>query len=188
MAEQVTSPSELIEIPDVKIRLAERSDLLDLEWNGEFRHFRIVYANAFTRQLQGTSCIWIAECGLFGLLGQVFIQLLSDRPELADGFQRAYLHSFRIKLQFRNQGLGTRMVDVVESDLQKRQFSRLTLNVAKSNQDAMRLYHRLGFQIVADEPGIWSYPDDKGIWHNMHEPSWRMEKLLNPTTSPKIEP
>ena len=119
-----------------------------------------------------------------GLIGQVFVQLVCDRPELADGWQRAYLYSFRIKPMYRNQGLGTNMVRVVEEYLCKRQFSRLTLNVARDNSAALRLYKRLGFQIVAEEPGNWAYPDEKGIWHFVHEPSWRMEKLLPRLNSP----
>jgi ribosomal protein S18 acetylase RimI-like enzyme len=70
------------------------------------------------------------------------------------------------------------MVGFVENFLRSQQFSRLTLNVAKNNHDAIRLYRRLGFQIVAEEPGFWSYPDDTGTWQSVHEPSWRMEKSI----------
>ena len=109
--------------------------------------------------------------------------MVCDRPELADGWQRAYLYSFRIKPEFRNQGLGTEMIRVIENYLLAKQFSRLTLNVARDNPDARRLYNRLGFQIVAEEPGVWSYPDELGVWHTVQEPSWRMEKLLLPPNS-----
>jgi ribosomal protein S18 acetylase RimI-like enzyme len=160
------------------IRPAMKTDLPDMEWNGEFKHFRLLYANAYIRMQKGTSMIWIAETQLYGLLGQVFVQLISDRPELADGWQRAYLYSFRIKPEFRNLGLGTKMVHVVEEYLLERRFKRLTLNVARDNLDAQRLYTRLGFQIVAEEPGIWSYPDEENKWHTVQEPSWRMEKVL----------
>lgn len=180
MVEQIIHSSLEFDLSDVTIRLATRADLILMEWEGEFQHFRNVYANAYTRMQKGTSMIWVAEMPDPGLIGQVFIQLISDRPELADGWQRAYLYSFRIKPQFRNQGLGSRMVDVIEEFLLVRHYSRLTLNVARDNPDAIRLYRRLGFQIVAEEPGVWSYPDDKGIWHTVREPSWRMEKLLSP--------
>jgi ribosomal protein S18 acetylase RimI-like enzyme len=71
------------------------------------------------------------------------------------------------------------MMEVVESFLRTRQFSRVTLNVARVNLDAIRLYKRSGYQIVAEEPGVWSYPDDTGKWHTIEEPSWRMEKLIS---------
>lgn len=187
MVEQIVRSSLEFDLSDVVIRLATRADLLPMEWEGEFQHFRNVYANAFVRMQKGTSMIWVSEMPPLGLIGQVFIQLVCDRPELADGWQRAYLYSFRIKPLFRNQGLGSRMVDVIEDFLLSHHYSRLTLNVARDNPDAIRLYKRLGFQIVAEEPGVWSYPDDKGVWHTVHEPSWRMEKLLsnNRTTAEK---
>jgi ribosomal protein S18 acetylase RimI-like enzyme len=179
MVESSAQTELLFSLEDVVIRPARKSDLPALEWDGEFRHFRSVYANAYERMVNGTCMIWIAELPMTGLIGQVFLQLVSDRPELSDGWQRAYLYSFRIKPQYRNNGLGTSMVEVVESFLRVRQFSRVTLNVAKDNLSAIRLYKRLNYQIVAEEPGIWSYPDDEGKWHTIVEPSWRMEKLLN---------
>lgn len=179
MVDQSVCSSIELDHSDVMIRLATRADLLPMEWDGEFKHFRTVYANAFARMQKGTNMIWIAEIPSAGLIGQVFVQLVCDRPELADGWQRAYLYSFRVKPSFRSQGLGTMMVNVIEDFLLSRHYSRLTLNVARENLDAIRLYKRLGFQIVAEEPGIWSYPDEKNIWHTLREPSWRMEKLLS---------
>lgn len=161
------------------IRLARGEDLTALEWNGEFTHFRRVYADAYHRMLQGLSLMWVADLPGFGILGQVFIQLNCDRPELADGKTRAYLYSFRIRENYRSQGLGTRMMEVVEDDLRKRGFQYVTLNVAKDNPRAQELYERRGYRQVAHEPGYWSYPDEKGIWHSVEEPAWRMEKCLN---------
>ena len=54
MAEQEISTLSEISYFKPIIRMAERSDLPALEWDGEFSHFRIIYANAFTRMLQGT--------------------------------------------------------------------------------------------------------------------------------------
>jgi ribosomal protein S18 acetylase RimI-like enzyme len=70
------------------------------------------------------------------------------------------------------------MVELLEAFLKKEGYTRITLNVARDNLSAIRLYHRLGFKIVAEEPGIWSYPDEVGDWQTIEEPSWRMEKLL----------
>jgi ribosomal protein S18 acetylase RimI-like enzyme len=178
MVEQAVDIPTDFDLTDVTIRLATKSDLIGLEWEGEFKHFRNVYANAFTRMQQGTSMIWIAEIAGVGLIGQVFVQLICDRPELADGWQRAYLYSFRIKPQFRGLGLGTKIVKVIEDFLISHRYSRLTLNVAQDNVNAIRLYRRLGFQIVGEESGVWSYPDEKNVWQTVREPSWRMEKLL----------
>ena len=162
----------------LRIRRMTREDLPQLEWNGEFIHFRNVYKNVYQRMQHGTSEAWVAETPQAEIIGQVFLQLESDRPELADGWNRAYLYSFRIKAPYRNRGLGTSMLHVLEDFLFARNFTRLTLNVARDNPDAIRLYKRHGFQIVAEEPGIWSYIDHEGQWKTVEEPSWRMEKRL----------
>jgi len=162
----------------VVIRQAELDDLPGLEWDGEFTHFRRVYADAYQRAKRGLSLIWVAHLPTRGIIGQVFIQLVCDRVELADGRTRAYLYSFRVRPEYRSAGLGSRIMQVVEDDLIARGVLTLTLNVAKDNPRAQQLYERRGYQRVAHEPGIWSYPDEKGVWHTVEEPAWRMEKRL----------
>jgi len=164
----------------IRVRQIKYSDLPGLEWGGEFTHFRRVYSDAYKRVLKGLSLIWVAEHPKQGIIGQLFIQLNCDRPELADGVEKAYMYAFRIRPEYRSHGLGNGMMQIIENDLSQRGFSILTLNVAKDNPRARALYERRGFVITSDEPGIWSYPDDKGIWHQVNEPAWRMEKPLDP--------
>lgn len=162
------------------IRTVQKSDLPALEWDGEYRHFRRVFADAYERSQVGFSVLWVADLPHPGpgIIGQVFIQLSCDRPELADGRERAYLYSFRVRAAFRGKGVGTRILDVVEDDLRERGFQAVTLNVARTNSAAQRLYAGRGYRVVAAEPGKWSYPDENGIWHHVEEPAWRMEKRL----------
>lgn len=165
-------------LDNVVIRPVVQDDLRAMEWDGEYQHFRRVYADAYQRMLRGLSVLWVAELPGVAMVGQVFIQLICDRPELADGVERAYLYSFRVRSSHRNRGLGTLMMNVVEGDLRARGFHYVTLNVARDNPRAQQLYVRRGYRVVAPEPGIWSYPDEKGDWHRVEEPAWRMEKAL----------
>lgn len=165
-------------VQQLTIRQAKFEDLPALEWEGEFKHFRNLYSDAFRRSQQQLSQIWLAELPDRGLVGQVLLQLNCDRPELANGVDRAYLYGFRVRPAFRGMGLGTRMVNYVENDLRWRGFSWLTLNVAVNNPLARSLYNRLGFVVVAHEPGIWSYVDHTGRRQWVEEPAWRMEKHL----------
>lgn len=160
------------------IRRVRFEDLSALEWDGEYSHFRVVYQNTFERATQGQAVLWVAECEGKGIIGQVFVQLECDRPELANGTTHAYMFSFRIKPEYRDQGLGSRILEIIETDLRKRGFRFLTLNVAKENTPAIRLYEKRGYHIVAHEEGNWSYPDADGHWHQVKEPAWRMEKDL----------
>ncbi len=165
-------------IDGIQIRQAREADLPAMEWEGEYTHFRRLYAEAFRRSQRGLSILWLAELPGKAMLGQVFIQLSCDRPEMCNGIDRAYLYAFRVRQAYRSQGLGKKMLDVVENDLIERNFRFLTLNVAKDNLRAQAFYRRYGFSIAAPEPGRWSYIDHEGRLRNVVEPAWRMEKSL----------
>lgn len=168
-----------IGIFNIVIRQVEEKDLPGLEWDGEYKHFRRVYADAYKRSQRGLSVLWVAEQQETGkIIGQVFVQLTCDRPELANGVDRAYLYSFRVRSFFRGKGIGSKILEVVEEDLRQRGIRYVTLNVARDNQRAQQLYLRNGYEVVAPEPGQWSYPDEKGQWHFVEEPAWRMQKKL----------
>lgn len=165
-------------LQQVVIRQAQADDLAAMEWDGEFKHFRNLYADAYRRTQRKLSLIWLADHPVHGLVGQVLLQLDCDRPELANGRDRAYLYGFRVRPAFRGMGLGTHMMTHIENDLRWRTYSWLTLNVAVDNPQARSLYTRLGFTVVAHEPGVWSYIDDTGRRRWVEEPAWRMEKRL----------
>ena len=158
------------------IRPLVKKDLPALEWNGEYKHFRNVYAQAFESARRGLSVLWIAELFKSDIIGQVFIQLVCDRKELANGRSLAYLYSFRIKPEYQGQGIGSKMLETIENDLKNRGFSNVCLNVAKDNTRAQSLYTRHGYRIIAHELGRWSYIDHEGKIRHVNEPSWRMIK------------
>jgi ribosomal protein S18 acetylase RimI-like enzyme len=162
----------------VCIRQAEKRDLIDLEWEGEYTHFRRLYSDTFSLVQQGSAVIWIAELNGAGLIGQCFVSLKRNQRELADGVQKAYIYGFRVKPTYRNKGIGTEIMSTIERDLRMRKFQQVTLNVGQENHKARRFYERLGYIVVGSDPGYWSYIDDKGKRVDMHEPAWRMVKTL----------
>jgi ribosomal protein S18 acetylase RimI-like enzyme len=166
-------------IKNVIIRHLILSDLPQLEWDGEYKHLRQVYLNAYKNRNEGKNILWVADLPSSGVIGQVFIQLNSTRKDLADGSFCAYLYAFRIKPDFRNAGLGTRMLSVVETDLLKRNYEEITLNVAKTNEHAARFYIKLGFEIVGSEPGEWSFRDHDNKLQHVKEPAWKMTKIIS---------
>jgi ribosomal protein S18 acetylase RimI-like enzyme len=163
------------------IRTVNRDDLPSLEWNGEYRHYRILYQDIFQSSQRGEAIMWIAEIPGASVIGQLFVQLVSARSELADGASRAYIYAFRVQEPYRDQGIGSRMLQVAEESLAKRGFCWVSLNVGKDNTAARRLYSRQGYSVVSEEPGRWSYLDEYGIRHEVNEPAWRMEKRLDCT-------
>ncbi len=169
---------------EVVIRHLRQADLPELEWDGEYTRFRKLYESAFERSRMGQSVLWVAERQGHGVIGQLFLQLDSDITELADGTTRAYLYAFRIRPEYRSEGLGSFMMELAETDLLSHGFKVITLNVTRENHDAIRLYERRGYRITGPDAGQWSYPDHEGIWQTVNEPSWRMEKRLGESTQP----
>lgn len=166
-------------LDSLTIRHLRQADLPALEWEGEYAHFRNLYADAFQRKQVGQALIWVAELPKMGVIGQVFIQLkINGRPRLADGWRRAYLHSFRVRPELRGRGVGTKMMNVVEADLLHRGFRYVILNVTQDNQAARDLYIRLNYEVVGEDAGKWSYVDQYGKVQYVHEPGWRMRKRL----------
>lgn len=178
MEETIVNSTESEIAESIIIRPLLKTDLPALEWDGEYLHFRNVFADVFKKVEKGSVKAWVAVSHDDRMIGQVFLQLSSDRKELADGWNRAYLYSLRVRQAWQNLGIGSKLIEVLEADLRKMGYSRVTLNVARNNQAAIRLYARIGYQIVAEEPGVWSYPDHNNVWRTVSEPSWRMEKKL----------
>ena len=167
-----------IDIETITIRKITYNDLPALEWGGKYTHFRRIYANAFQNQQKGNAVLWAVEFNNTGIIGQAFVQLIGSRPELADGRIRAYIYSVRIQSFYQNMGIGTKLMKHAEYDISQRGLLYATLNVGKQNLKARRFYERLGYQVISDEPGRWSYLDHFGQRQYVHEPAWRMQKRL----------
>lgn len=165
--------------PGYRVRSLLPVDARALEWEGEYVHFRRVYALAFERAAAGRAVLWGLESEDGKLVGQVFVLLAAETdPEIADGYGRAFIHSFRVRPEHRNLGLGTSLLAHAEQDLAQRGFHWVTLNVAEDNPAALRLYRRLGYQPLQRISGYWSFVDHKGQPRQMHEPGWRLGKEI----------
>lgn len=166
-------------IDQAVIRQVTYNDLPALEWNGKYIHFRRLYQDIYESSLRGEAILWILELPEAGVIGQLFVQLISSRTELADGETRAYIYAFRIQPDYRGYGLGAHLLNSIEDDLIQRGFRVVVLNVARDNEAARLFYQRQGYQVVATEPGQWSYLDNQGRRCWVDEPAWRMEKMLD---------
>jgi ribosomal protein S18 acetylase RimI-like enzyme len=63
------------------------------------------------------------------------------------GDDEVYIEMLGVDPGWRGRGLGTRLVRHAETVARQIQASRLTLNVTCDNAPAIRLYHKLGFEI-----------------------------------------
>jgi ribosomal protein S18 acetylase RimI-like enzyme len=166
-------------LDQIGIRHLRPDELTALEWDGAFTHFRRVYARALQRAQNGMAVLWVAAGESNNLIGQVFVLLNSEfDPQLANGEDRAFIHSFRVRPEFRSRGLGARLLQAAETDLVARNFKIIGLNVAEDNLAAMRFYERNGYRQVMKVSGEWSYVDHLGVEREVNEPGWRLIKNL----------
>jgi ribosomal protein S18 acetylase RimI-like enzyme len=163
----------------IVIRHLRPNELTALEWDGAYAHFRRVYARALQRAQNGMAVLWVAEGEESSLIGQVFVLLNSEfDPQLANGEDRAFIHSFRVRPEYRSRGLGARLLQIAEADLAARNFKIVGLNVADDNVPARRFYERHGYRPVMKVSGEWSYTDHLGVDRDVKEPGWRLIKNL----------
>ena len=160
-----------------RIRPATEADLVALEWGGEYRRFRRLYRTALEEAKRGERVLLVAEVQA-GVVGQIFVQLggaFAGQP-LSSG----YLYAFRVRPEYRNMGLGTGLVAEAEAVLQEKGFTQVVIAVAKDNARALRLYERLGYSRFGEDPGQWSYIDDRGKIQDIVEPAFLLAKPLIP--------
>lgn len=163
------------------VREATSADLPALEWDGEYRHYRRLFARAMQEAEHGRRILLLAEAG-DQITGQIFIQLTTRSSFAAQGVRSGYLYAFRVKRAHRGKGIGSKLLREAELHLTERDFGRSVISVAKSNRSARRLYERHGYRVFAEDSGEWSYIDDQGVVRNVSEPAYVMEKRLGPTS------
>ena len=90
------------------------------------------------------------ESGVLGYIGSIE----------SDG---CYITNVAVFPQFRGQGVGTLLLKSLESEAAQRGCEFITLEVRKSNQDAIRLYLRLGYDYVGERKNFYSLPDEDAV-------------------------
>jgi ribosomal protein S18 acetylase RimI-like enzyme len=148
-----------------------------MEWEGEYRRYRHLYRAAYTEAQKGGRLILLAEQD-GAIIGQIIARFGSDLAYLEDGSQCGYLYSFRVRPLHRNQGVGTRLIQAAEAALRCRQYGKAVIAAAIDNVGARRLYERLGYQVLTEDPGEWSYIDDRGRMRWVAEPSFIFLKVV----------
>ena len=96
----------------VTIRLIKEADLPALEWDGEYARYRKVYQEVYRNSQRGISLPYVAETPEDGIIGQVFLTRKDPNPSYSPRSRYFFLSSFRIKPEFRDRGLGDRMIRI----------------------------------------------------------------------------
>ncbi len=98
------------------------------------------------------------------------------------GFQRVgslRLFALDVGPAFRRRGVGTALVQAVEAAASRRGLDQVNLEVATDDEDAVRLYERLGYR-RRGEPVMdrWEKRLGDGSGQSVDVPSWVMVKKL----------
>lgn len=80
------------------------------------------------------------------LVGEVTAKFTSDKlaQETAPNV-RVYFEAFRVLPEYQGQGLGTKLMEFVISELRTRGYTEFTIGVEDSNVVARHIYEKLGF-------------------------------------------
>ncbi len=100
-----------------------------------------VYINGFGKE-KDDICFVAEADGM--VVGAVWVRDMNDYGHIAEG-----VPSFAISLykEYRNFGIGTRLMETMLSELKNRGYERTSLAVQKANY-AVRMYKKVGFEVV----------------------------------------
>jgi ribosomal protein S18 acetylase RimI-like enzyme len=84
-----------------------------------------------------------------------------------------------VRTAYRGRGIGRGLLREAETALEDSGATHAVIAVSLDNPDARRLYERMGYVWLADDPGVWSYRDDRGHAHTVSEPAHLLVKDLS---------
>lgn len=172
------APMRMIESGRFLIRPGSEADLPALEWDGEYSHYRQVYRLAMQEARKGERALLVAEVG-GAVVGQIFVHFRSPFPIPGADGRVGYLYAFRVRPERRGVGIGRALLAEAERILMEGGARWAVIAVAQDNHEARRLYERQGYVWLTDDPGEWSYHDERGVERQVREPAHLLWKALD---------
>jgi ribosomal protein S18 acetylase RimI-like enzyme len=153
------------------IRPATAADLPQLEWFGHQRHLRPHIDEVLERRERGEAELLVAVANGFpvGRIGIDFTRRVG----------KAVLWSFAVIPNLQGLGIGTALIRTAEATSSGRGVTTVEIDVGKDNPRAQALYERLGYTVVGEEQGTWSYVDDDGNKVVVVDDDWVLQKTLS---------
>ena len=134
----------------MKIRRAAEHELLEL-WGYESIHTASSNAKFFCDNIKrGNAEFWTLDHE-GELVGELYAFYDLEDKDFADGKKTAYLCAFRVRADFRGQGLGTKLICQVIEHIKDLGYQRVSIGVDATDTVNIRLYTRLGFTIKVKE-------------------------------------
>ena len=113
------------------------------------------------------------------IIGCVYVILVRPLawPDAHDASQLPQISSFVVRADCRNQGAGTCLLGAVEEEVKSRGLKHLYLGVDHTDSGAIRLYDRLGYVTLSQQPyrSTWTTKDADGEVHEVVE--WLIDMM-----------
>ncbi len=126
------------------IRKATGKEMLSL-WGYKGIENAAYTAKFFYRNIASRNAVFWALDHNGELIGELYVFLDLDDKDFADGTNRAYLCAFRVKAEYRGQGLGSKLMAKAIAELKENGFCTATIGVAIDEPQNMEMYFRMGF-------------------------------------------
>ena len=140
----------------IVLRTARESDLAALEWWGWHEYHREIIRSVFKESLHGKSFMIVADSGGFPI-GQAWLDLKRGRDSSI-----GLLWAVRVIPGFRSAGIGTRLIAAAEKALLELGYEICEIGVDDDNEDAKRLYERMGYVVVGKRRDEREFLDPSG--------------------------
>lgn len=105
-------------------------------------------------ELENPLSLWLVACDdgvIAGYVGSQSVMGWADMMNLA------------VHPDYRRRGVGEALVSALESGLSGNGVSVLTLEVRQSNENAIALYKKMGFEQVGVRPGYYRHPKENAL-------------------------
>lgn len=110
--------------------------------------------NAIAGELTNPLSLWIVAVDGQAVAGYVGTQSVMGEADMMN---------LAVAPAYRQQGIGNRLVTKLVDALKSKDIHCLTLEVRASNDAAIALYEKLGFQQVGRRPGYYSSPREDAL-------------------------
>ena len=78
-------------------------------------------------------------------------------------YDEIHLNNIAVKKDYRNKGLGKKLLDYIIKYGVENYFTRITLEVRESNKEALNLYYKYGFELISRRNGYYSNPKEDAL-------------------------
>ncbi len=98
----------------------------------------------------GNAIFWTVENDN-ELIGELYVFKNLEDKDFADGISTAYLCAFRVREDYRGNGIGSSLLNSVLEDIKSSGFARVTIGVSPDEERNLKLYKNLGFNNIVKE-------------------------------------